>query len=232
MNEPIVYFTENKKSIGIINDLLHAVYSHYPVGYPHFTQKYPGYLKMGEILADKINLECNDINSVSNKFAADLQSLLPEYRIDNRNYLQFPNYLYVLPIASEDLGTVVHEFELNIVISLLCDYYTVVLADIYRTRGISADGIIPDHFVSRHSVFSYSSSVGRVSEHSIPVITETINKYFPGKNYVPHRLLMETPLVTGVTPFMNLYDPARKGYSFWELLFLNDDLHNVATVID
>jgi len=225
MSDPIVYFSPDNKSIGIINDLLHAVYNHYPVGYPHFIKNYPGYLKMGGIVANKIDFECNDINSASNKFAADLRNHLPEFPIDNRNYLQFPNYSFSLQISSEDLGSVVHQFKLNIVISLLCDYYTVVFEDTYSARGISGEGVIPGGFVSHHSIFSYSSSVGRISESSMLFITEAITKYFPGKNYVPHGLLMETPLITGVTPFMNMYDPARKGYNFWELLFSNDHIY-------
>src|SRR5438270_7570962 len=126
MGDPIAYFSEDKKSTEIINDLLRAVYNYYPVGYLHFVERYPGYLAMREIVAKKIDFECNDKNSVSNKFAADLQSCLPDYRMDNRSYLQFPNYYFILQIFSEDLGSVVHEFNLHIVISLLCDYYTVV----------------------------------------------------------------------------------------------------------
>jgi hypothetical protein len=230
MNEPITYFSEDKKSTGIIVDLLHAVYNHYPVGYPHYIDRYPGYLKMREIVGKKLGVECNDINSISNKFAEAIRSSLPRYDIENKNYLNFPNYSFVLPISNEDLGTVIHKFDLNLVISLLCDYYTIVFVDTYRTRGIARDGVTPNSFVSSHSIFSYSSSIGRVSDDIVLLLTETIKKYFPDKKYVHHALLMEPPFIARIAPFTEVYNPD-KSSSFWELLFSNDSTDG-AVILD
>jgi hypothetical protein len=226
MDNPISYFSEDKNSIEIIVDLLHSVYNYYPVGYPHFIGKYPGYLKMEKIVAGKIDFECNDINSISNRFAEELKEKLPNQSIENQNYLNFPNYSYVLRIFYEDLGSVVHEFNLNLIISLLCDYYTIALVDTYRARGISKGGIIPARFVSCHSTFSYSSSIDRVSDDIVSLLTECIKKYFSDKKYVHHALLMEPPYIAGIAPFREQYNSDKAG-SFWELLFSNDSTYGV-----
>jgi hypothetical protein len=62
------------------------------------------------------------------------------------------------------------------------------------------------------------------------VITETIKKYFPEKNYVHHGLLMDGPLIAGVTPFMESHRLSKE-CSFWELLFSNDSIYG-AVIID
>lgn len=221
MDRPFSYFTEDKGSIGMIADLLDAVYRHYPVGYQHFAKRYPGYMKMEEIVAKKMDIECNDPNSISNRFFEELKAALPDHDLENKNYLNFPNYSFVIRLLSEDGGDVVHELDLNVVISLVSNYYSIALIDTYGVRGITKKSTEREGLDSRQTIYSFYSSIHRIGSEMVSLIEDRIKRYFPDKRFAHHSLLMEPPLIARVSPFRGTQGEDRAS-SFWELLFSNN----------
>ena len=67
------------------------------------------------------NQECNDRESISNRFCNSLQNRFPDNHVLNRNYFQFPNYIGIVEIYRNEENYIDHYFYFEICISLLCD---------------------------------------------------------------------------------------------------------------
>jgi hypothetical protein len=208
-------------SLGDIIRLLHAVYRHYPVGYFYLKDKYPGYQEMKEIVAKKMNSECNDPLSISNVFARDLQEQLGKIKVINRNYENFPNYVFDVRISSKHLIKLAHSCYLTVCISLLCDYYTLFFVDEFSWKGPKDANNQPAFHPSPHYVYSFNTSLPKANPQLMANINLVLRTHFPGKTYISHALLMEPPFFSRVAPFGQSVSPQEwdNYYSFYSLLF-------------
>jgi len=189
-----------------IGEFLKIVHDHYPVGFGNLNRQY-GYQEILKKVESKIDLECNDPESISNKFCDTLQKAFIDNRILNRNYFQFPNYIAIIELSETNVDNVLHSFYFEICLSLLCNYFTFYFVDEYRFKDYSDSNKINAMF----EIHSFEKSKPRVDPQFIASAEKIINDYFPRSKYE----------VSSVAPYGEEFSPNPKDniYNFYDLLF-------------
>ena len=198
--------------IELLPDILKDLYHFYPVGIGNY-KSYPGLLEMREIVSNKMDNECNDPESISNRFNISLQKELPDLKVLNMNYYNFPNYVDSIQINNRLENDIEHSFSLEIFISLLTDYYTLFFADNYWVNKGSERATV-------FSVYSFQKSLTRIDKTVYESTTRQVNLFFPKKKYIPHIFLFNTR-INGSVPFGEEWSPIiqENNYSLFQLLF-------------
>ncbi len=198
-----------------LSDLLQDLYRYYPIGIPNFKE-YAGYKEIKNIIDNKFLNECNNPESLSNQFAKEIQIRLPEQNIQNSNNLYFPNYLVFCPILLKEYSHIRHNCYLEICISLLCKYYTLIFIDQYSFRDFSS----PNEFDTVYENYSFQKSRARVEDSFLRIVFEEMARFFPQKEFISHYILCKSCL-TECVPFGEEWspNPAQNTYNLYQLLF-------------
>jgi hypothetical protein len=205
-------------ALPLINELLKSVYSHYPVGYWQYKEFYSGYKKMEEIVNHKLNFECNDSSSPSNVFAFSLRNRLADMSIENRNYLNYPNYNYVIHVSKSSTGQVEQRHSIEICISLLCNYYTMYIVNEYALKKTGNDSV--EYYPATFATYSFSDNREDTDTAVLKVVQDLLFEHFPQKEFVKHSTLMSHK-ITSVFPFRQdvYFGTDRTHFSLFDLLF-------------
>jgi hypothetical protein len=108
----------------IPQDLLECLYHFFPVGLPNLPN-YAGVNEIRKIVNKKIDEDCNNERSDINELFSDLMLQIPGLKWENISYRQYPNYIINSLLKDELANGINHTCNLQITISLLCNYYTI-----------------------------------------------------------------------------------------------------------
>lgn len=199
------------------NTLLETIYRHYPIGY-QLKRNYSGYNEIHNIVNTKIELDIDNPNADCNVLYYELKQALPQLNVINANHHLFPNYITIVELESSQTETSKHHVWLYVVVSLLCDHYTLFVEN--RYSFVSVSNAIRKNYAS-FSIFSFEQRFSFCLYPDMEMIKQIIERIFTSKTYISHYALSLQKIITGGTPF-GLEENNNREYSFFDYLFYND----------
>ncbi|HWC52329.1 MAG TPA: hypothetical protein VG676_02005 [Chitinophagaceae bacterium] len=204
--------------------LLNQVYKYYPVGMSHLRNVHPGYKEMRAIVAKKIN---QIIEKEETPWSRLIKKLEIEFKLNllDMGYLQFPCYAARIKIQQDKTDFFNYHKDFVLVISLLCDFYTVYYEDTYQfTNHLPAENP-----VSFKVIFLKNKDEKEDQEKLFDTLCKIIPVYFNNYGYIHHRILFEHK-VTDVFPYSEDITTIKKEFPIYNLLFedlINIDFNNI-----
>ncbi len=196
-------------------ELLKYCYHYYPIGHYQIAHVWDGLQELKKIVENKINDECNDTQSVSNRLCAALKNKLEDTSLENRNYYSCPSYTIVINLGNEISDDIRHISFLQADISLLCNHFTIFYVDEYRFENTGSKDLAPIF-----SIYSLNAKINKVGDDLFKLVASEINSFIPDKKYAHHKILFDNKII-GSVPFGEEWspNPADNVYSLYDLLF-------------
>lgn len=196
--------------------MIQKVYFYYPIGCSQPYRQYPGYKILKSILDKKIIEIQEEKETPWSLLKARLFKGLNGYRLLDKGYIQYPSY--TLALESEALTRDITNLtrSINVIVSLLVDYYTIFIEDSY----IFMDGLKKDHVNSlpRHTILYSNLNNNPKYSEMVEKIKVFIREEFPSHHYVNHKDLFDYKIEGGL-----IYGTEQVGnYSLFEYLFSNE----------
>lgn len=198
----------------MIQDLLKAIHSFYPVGMNDIMMKYDGFAAFQDILSDKINVVMEGGDPSWNNLSHELGRIFAGHPLMDQSYNQFPSYQFCITLLEKDDREMKIERRLLVNISLLCPYYTLFFEtkmDIKLHNSKSLPQLTT-------SVFNLHTT-DDPAKSKMEEIRKLVETHFKGYQFAYHKTLFEYH-IDGCGTYSNWqeYEAGRK-YPVYSYLF-------------
>jgi hypothetical protein len=210
-----------KEIIKLKNELITRVHHFYPVGVEDFSSVYNGQKELLQIVENKIDKEVNTTDSEFNVFCEKLQDSLPDLKVENRIYYQFPNYVACVNLPPSEYKDIIHRANFVICISLLANYYTLYFEESYFFSSYKGAALVDKNLsLPSYNIHSFEMNEKLKNVIDVSSIKRTVESFFPVKKFISHFLIKKWTM-KGTVPYGELDDPQNNNnyYSIFEFLF-------------
>ncbi len=168
----------------MVQFLLKAIHSFYPVGINSLMGKYEGFSVFRRILDRKINEIAEGHTSSWTMLKDEIKCIFPHQSIIEQSYNQFPSYQLYIRIFERDEKGIRFERRLCLNISLLCQYYTLFFETIVSIKSHNDS----EHSVATSRIFSFFD-LEESKKNDIDEIKLLIEKNYKDYQFVHHKIL-------------------------------------------
>lgn len=180
-----------------LNRLLASLYRYYPIGMDEEMKSYySGFNELTEIVKKKMNVFIEDPAWEGNRLFKALKKGLPESETTFYSHW-YPSHIICVSFPGNDEKHYRHQLTLEIYISLLTDFYTVIFNDSYYLYKPGTKEI--DSRISIQSYNNYSET--GIYTSYLKNIEKEISVFFPEKKFIHYRYLKTHKVVNPCCPF-------------------------------
>jgi hypothetical protein len=204
----------------VLIKLLQCIHAYYPIGIPSLLGEYPGYKRLEEIVAKKINEVSDNIKTPWSALIEDIKMKFGKDNLLDQAFYQFPGYCATIELEkSKEVGK---EFARSIVlnISLLTDHYTIFFEDSFKYSMYNDN----KYGVSRPptvKIIYCKSCLEKYYLDFIGSLKSLISLHLPKHEFIDHALLFDHEIAGGI-PYGEAFDSVSNGNnSIYEYLFFN-----------
>jgi len=170
----------------MIQDLLKAIHSFYPVGINNIMAKYEGLAAFRTILSNKINSVMEGESTSWSNLVYELGKIFSDRPIMDQSYNQFPSYLLSITFFEKDDGEIKLERRLLVNVSLLCSYYTIFFETRINVKSNNG-GLLPGFAPGVFSLYSTNDP----AQNRIDAIKMLVEAHFKGYQFAYHKTLFD-----------------------------------------
>lgn len=212
----------------MIPTLLQSIQNYYPIGNTSISLDYPGIKAIKKIITDKIEKIQQNEPTPHNSLVNSLNDLLPQFSVNDCGFFEFPSYLVTIDLEESISKEMNLRVTLTLAISLLVDYYTIYISNVYNIQKDS-------HFTAPGNILYEVVYLESCNKDQIKDVVKTVNdqvsKYFHTHKFISHSLLFNNHIKGGRTLFDLERDYENALYCYYDFLFSSNKVFNNYKVI-
>jgi hypothetical protein len=168
----------------LITYFLERIHYYYPIGMPQLFDNYPGYRELKKIQHEKMVVAEHEQPVNWFQLAAEVKKQWSECQVTNMAGTPFPAFKLHIDLQGEEKAGTARRSSLLLIVSLLVNYYSIVVIDDYVYRSNEAIDAVTNHKFLCSGENYHLPIAGKVAG-----LKSQVESYFPEYRHAPHYVI-------------------------------------------